>query len=628
MVSFVKFVAHYAAVAILVLSGVVYGFALTPQLLQEEGVYYNGGGNSDNILPQYEDAFFFPEVSNQGHNKWAAFLVILPGAQVNPACYSSLIAEIQSKSEIPLYVGLPHLHFDLAFLRGNVEAAIERVYNHLVQHGMPIDARFALAGHSLGAVAAQQYTADAYGILVQSDSDDPNEVHVSRRRQLIKPWVNIFLGSSLLRKYKDVKYPVPWMQVSGSLDGLHRVTRVAQSVYHYVLNNRDGVSSVVTDNPVVIVDGMTHMQVSGCPVPWYPAQKDLRASISGAEALDQVSMVAATFIDYHLNEDRTNWTVLRDAVERTKQFMAPLLEAMRLEAHVHLKKRCNSDKPSPHCPFYPAWPEQKEPRQFSNDTDCWCGTPWANVAIKQMVDADNVVEVVNADAIHDVRDTNPYHHAHIWNNCSDHVRKGQFIVQEVDMGENLAVEKCKLNVTTVSESMYDKYDSLDTGLAHGTAEEIRVKMKSRQLYRRHTTNPFADYDEDDMDVCMEINQLAYKYALEHSDPKVVKRFMKFGQKMHFLPDYHFPIAIGPLWINSRLKYKEMDLVNEDGKLEKVLSIKSISMKTDLDSWINKLHPDSAGQHYCKLLSPARAMEWIYVDGLRHKLGYSVKQGDN
>ncbi len=29
-----------------------------------------------------------------------------------------------------------------------------------------------------------------------------------------------------------------------------------------------------------------------------------------------------------------------------------------------------------------------------------------------------------------------------------------------------------------------------------------------------------------------------------------------------------------------------------------------------------IYPDSAGFHYCKLLSPARIMEWIYVDGLR------------
>lgn len=31
---------------------------------------------------------------------------------------------------------------------------------------------------------------------------------------------------------------------------------------------------------------------------------------------------------------------------------------------------------------------------------------------------------------------------------------------------------------------------------------------------------------------------------------------------------------------------------------------------------SKYIPD--GMHYCKLLSPARAMEWIYTDGLRMK----------
>jgi hypothetical protein len=38
-----------------------------------------------------------------------------------------------------------------------------------------------------------------------------------------------------------------------------------------------------------------------------------------------------------------------------------------------------------------------------------------------------------------------------------------------------------------------------------------------------------------------------------------------------------------------------------------------TMVTDLTA---SIYPDSAGYHYCKLLSPARAMEWIYVDGLR------------
>ena len=45
----------------------------------------------------------------------------------------------------------------------------------------------------------------------------------------------------------------------------------------------------------------------------------------------------------------------------------------------------------------------------------------------------------------------------------------------------------------------------------------------------------------------------------------------------------------------------------------VLHVQSPAMVTDVKA---HLYPDSSGFHYCKLLSPARAMEWIYVDGLR------------
>ena len=45
--------------------------------------------------------------------------------------------------------------------------------------------------------------------------------------------------------------------------------------------------------------------------------------------------------------------------------------------------------------------------------------------------------------------------------------------------------------------------------------------------------------------------------------------------------------------------------------------------TEIDYWKKHFHiprpsaiPDPGCYHYCKLLSPARAMEWIYVDGLR------------
>ena len=51
-----------------------------------------------------------------------------------------------------------------------------------------------------------------------------------------------------------------------------------------------------------------------------------------------------------------------------------------------------------------------------------------------------------------------------------------------------------------------------------------------------------------------------------------------------------------------------------------------AQKTEQDYWKNHFPiprpsgiPDPGCFHYCKLLSPARAMEWVYVDGLRRFL---------
>ena len=62
---------------------------------------------------------------------------------------------------------------------------------------------------------------------------------------------------------------------------------------------------------------------------------------------------------------------------------------------------------------------------------------------------------------------------------------------------------------------------------------------------------------------------------------------------------------GPSWIFTSMKY-----IDNDTKT--TLTVRSISMKTSTDYWIKA----SAGFHYCKVLSPARAIEWIYVDSLR------------
>jgi hypothetical protein len=53
----------------------------------------------------------------------------------------------------------------------------------------------------------------------------------------------------------------------------------------------------------------------------------------------------------------------------------------------------------------------------------------------------------------------------------------------------------------------------------------------------------------------------------------------------------------------------MEYTDNAAKTETV--VKAPMMRTPVDYYIS----EAAGFHYCKLLSPFRAMEWIYIDAL-------------
>eukprot|EP00931_Biecheleriopsis_adriatica_P063485 TRINITY_DN3845_c0_g2_i2.p1 TRINITY_DN3845_c0_g2~~TRINITY_DN3845_c0_g2_i2.p1 ORF type:complete len:534 (+),score=112.95 TRINITY_DN3845_c0_g2_i2:45-1604(+) len=98
--------------------------------------------------------------------------------------------------------------------------------------------------------------------------------------------------------------------------------------------------------------------------------------------------------------------------------------------------------------------------------------------------------------------------------------------------------------------------------------------------------------------CADINRKAVEVALKLLPAKSLKRYQEKGRGVCFEPDTAVFSNIGPLWVKSSLTLKES---------EQCLSVASSGLNSPITS---KIFP---GNHYCKLWSPAAAMDWMMTD---------------
>jgi hypothetical protein len=173
-----------------------------------------------------------------------------------------------------------------------------------------------------------------------------------------------------------------------------------------------------------------------------------------------------------------------------------------------------------------------------------------------------------------------------------------------------------MNIATFSQcswSSVDKY--FDGGFAPTSASEIGSKMYSRQcalVYgagkKKEETPLSVDIDSN---ICAEVNKNSLKWAQETISKKSLDRFDQYGQQLRFNNDTNY--GNGFSWTTSVLKMSENSTTG-------YVDVQSYTLITDIDAKpLPIFAPDGLDcYHYCKLLSPARAVEWMYVDGLRKK----------
>jgi len=162
-----------------------------------------------------------------------------------------------------------------------------------------------------------------------------------------------------------------------------------------------------------------------------------------------------------------------------------------------------------------------------------------------------------------------------------------------------------MEMITVTENYYADYDNFDTGSKPQAASEMKSKMSSRQKVQQHGGNSDASFNAEDEtgNRCADINDASIQWAYEHLSHNAKANYDNFGVKLATGDDLG-PYNAGPLWIWTLMDYS----LSTDGS-EMIVS--SPMMRTPTNYFISS----AAGFHYCKVLSPFKAMEWMMLDGL-------------
>merc|ERR1719433_225421 len=158
----------------------------------------------------------------------------------------------------------------------------------------------------------------------------------------------ILFSGSLQRKYSNGSisdsvhdWPYPTLTMSGTLDGLYRFSRQAET---YVKQ----------------IEGASHWSFAGgVDAPFFVRHNDLKPDMPYQQAWQIAGQTVATWIRIQMGSTSSaDIGFMQKALDNAHTLLAPMIKGLRLEGFTHLYKACNSDCPCPDCEFYPKYPSK------------------------------------------------------------------------------------------------------------------------------------------------------------------------------------------------------------------------------------------------------------------------------
>ena len=506
-------------------------------------------------------------------------LVFIQGAECAPSAYTPLLQALQGAvTDYDVIVGAPDAPLIHTPDPISIGLDVARILNAMeAQAGLALSnssTRVVFAAHSLGGLMLLDWLAIADFVTYQPSAVLLLGSYITRS---LRPGINASLSTPSFR--------FPTLSIVGELDGLARVNRFAEAAWWQVA--RQPSPDLQARFPVLYVPGMNHGQWAHFdgPPPAEVANYDLPAEVPEGAARAAGAALLATYLSATLTRSAPAGAALAAAQASASAFFEPLQAASLRESSYTYLPPCYDAPPSPSCRSASAF--SQEAQQLLSNVAGHC----LNASAGAYAFHANVV-----DAMHPVADITPIHLPNISNQCA------------------APTDACTLQASTVTENVYDAlYSELDVALYPSSPHEVKVKLFSRQRTLLHAGVPPAQAPFNVTDApsfCAEINAFTFAAALAAAAPATAARFASRGTPLRFGPD---TIGFaGPQFTDGSLAFA---WVNSSAGAASFVWVNSTSLPTPFPYFV----PLAEGMHYCLLLSPSRALEWIYTDSLRSSL---------
>lgn len=466
-------------------------------------------------------------------------LIIFGGGFCDPKLYIELAQKIQAM--VPnLYVILPKCLFNTCF-EFLIRSQMNKVYRLIDSFDAQIDEIY-LSGHSLAGASLGGYYF--------------NSIKAQKKLHGM-----ILMGAYITRgNYQNkIDSNLPILTISGDLDGGDaKPARMAEDLT-WALKRPKAISSKI--NPLIILQGVSHLQFTSGNVPDKIKGTDLKPELSYEEAHDKISYFISKFILSHTKNPNDNPElndiivssqniITNEMFGNTFDYLSPILDSFIYEG---------------------------------NSLMGYSTSALVESIQKQI----SGIENEEFDKIFDVK--------------SESMSVYKMIERFVK--PNFTEGSSKVTVTAYAAHRMSIKDLIMDYSGYKTPYEMLIKLKSEKSFKKYLN---TNSNNDPSNLCKSIQEHIISWTYDRLPEIVKSRLNKYQQKLTIKNSTIQNIGI--LWLLQMMKIEDL---GENG-----FEITPKYLYTELDQKPNSI----AGMFYCKVWGPSKLMEWFYTDSLKLKRG--------